>query len=164
MDQRPTEAGDTPGPATLALRGSRLRSLRWPLLFSALGVAAFVAVTALARTSSQVIGPLPLALVMPLSGARAAECAPMVNALVMKVEELNGAGGIAGRPIQLLKFDDKGDPTVARRVAKEVAAGPALAVIGHFSNDTTDAACSGVPRRGPPGGRRNGNGRPTARR
>ena len=140
MDQRSTEAGDTPGPATSALRVSRPRRLRWPLLFSALGVAAFVAVTALARTPSQAIGPLPLALVMPLSGAREAECAPMVNALVLKVEELNGAGGIGGRPIQLLKFDDKGDPTVARRVAKEVAAGPALAVIGHFSNDTTDAA------------------------
>ena len=79
---------------------------------------------------------------MPLSGARAVECAPMVNALEMKVEELNRSGGIGGRPIRLMKYDDKGDPAVARRVAKEIANGPALAVVGHFSNDTSEAACS----------------------
>ncbi len=145
-------------------RPTRSRSLRWLLLFSVLGLEAVVAVTALARTPSLAVAPLPLALVMPLSGSQAVECAPMVNALELKVEELNGAGGIGGRPIRLLKFDDKGDPTVARRVAREVVAGPALAVIGHFSNDTTDAASevyrdAGLLTLSP-----NGDGRPTARR
>ncbi len=139
MNRCPTQARETPGPATPELRASRPQSPRWPLLFSALGLGAVVTVNT--RTPSQVVVPLPLALVMPLSGARAAECAPMVNALVLRIEELNRAGGIGGRPIQLLKYDDKGDPAVARRVAKEVAARPALAVIGHFSNETTDAAC-----------------------
>ena len=122
----------------------RSRRSRWLVLLATLAGTA-IAVPALIRLSGHAPAPLPIALVLPLSGARAAECAPMVNAMMLKVDEMNRAGGIDGRPIQLLKYDDQGEATVARRVAREVAAGPALAVIGHLSNGTT-AAASGIYR------------------
>lgn len=38
----------------------------------------------------------------------------------LAVEEINAAGGIAGRPLQVISRDDTGDPAVAVRIAEEM--------------------------------------------
>lgn len=81
--------------------------------------------------------PIPIAIVMPLSGPQGREGEMMVNAVQLYFDEVNRRGGVQGRPLTVLAFDDEGKPAVAAARAKEVAAGPAVAVIGHFSSSTS---------------------------
>lgn len=54
----------------------------------------------------------------------------------LAVREINAAGGIDGRPLELRVKDDETDPDVARRIAQELADDPAvLAVVGHANSD-----------------------------
>lgn len=66
--------------------------------------------------------------------------APMRDAARLAVERINAAGGIDGRPLVLLEFDDHGDPDSAIAVAAALRASPAVAVVGHLWSTTTIAA------------------------
>ena len=66
--------------------------------------------------------------------------APMRRAAELAVSEINAAGGINGRPIELVARDDAGDPDSAIRVATGLVADEVLAVIGHVYSGTTLAA------------------------
>jgi branched-chain amino acid transport system substrate-binding protein len=65
---------------------------------------------------------------------------PMRKAAEMAVEEINSAGGIGGRPIELIARDDRGDPDSAVSVAADLVAEGVVAVIGHVYSGTTLAA------------------------
>ena len=60
------------------------------------------------QTSSE---PIKVGVFAPLSGANAAVGQSEVEGVEMAVEEINNAGGIAGRPIELVIADDENDPT-----------------------------------------------------
>lgn len=66
--------------------------------------------------------------------------APMRLAARLAVEEINAAGGVRGRPLQLLERDDSADPDSAVRVAADLYASDAVAVVGHLFSSTTLAA------------------------
>ncbi|MBE9079249.1 ABC transporter substrate-binding protein [Romeria aff. gracilis LEGE 07310] len=56
-------------------------------------------------------------------------------------DEVNRAGGIAGIPLKVLIVNDDNNPIIARQLAHTLTSDPSiLAVIGHFSSDTTLAA------------------------
>jgi len=66
---------------------------------------------------------------------------PMRRAARLAVAEINAAGGIRGRPIELLERDDYADADSAVRIAAELYASDAVAVVGHlFSGPTLAAA------------------------
>jgi branched-chain amino acid transport system substrate-binding protein len=65
---------------------------------------------------------------------------PMRRAAELAVGEINAAGGINGRPIELVARDDAGDPDSAVRVASDLVAEEVVAVIGHVYSGTTLAA------------------------
>jgi branched-chain amino acid transport system substrate-binding protein len=65
---------------------------------------------------------------------------PMLRAAELAVEEINAAGGIGGRPIELIARDDRGDPDSAVSVAADLVAEGVAAVIGHVYSGTTLAA------------------------
>ena len=65
---------------------------------------------------------------------------PMRKAAELAVEEINAAGGIGGRPIELIARDDRGDPDSAVSVAADLVAEGVVAVIGHVYSGTTLAA------------------------
>jgi branched-chain amino acid transport system substrate-binding protein len=46
--------------------------------------------------------------------------APCLNGANLKVKEINGAGGVLGRPIELAVYDTKTDPTVVAAVASQL--------------------------------------------
>ena len=59
----------------------------------------------------------------------------------LAVEEINGAGGVRGRPLALAVADDSADAAVAVRVAREfVSNTDVVAVIGHLTSGATIAA------------------------
>lgn len=65
---------------------------------------------------------------------------PMQLAAELAVEEINAAGGVGGRPIQLVIRDDDADPDRAVAAAANLVAAGVVAVIGHVFSGTTLAA------------------------
>jgi branched-chain amino acid transport system substrate-binding protein len=66
---------------------------------------------------------------------------PMQRAARLAVEEVNAAGGVRGRRLELLERDDHASPDSAVRIAAELYASDAVAVVGHlFSGPTLAAA------------------------
>ncbi|MDM8549453.1 ABC transporter substrate-binding protein [Desulfobacterales bacterium HSG2] len=53
---------------------------------------------------------------------------------LLAVEEINEAGGIKGRHLELVIKDDQNDPDVARKVDKELIAEGVVAIIGHATS------------------------------
>ena len=86
-----------------------------------------------ARTGNIAIG---LAGPLQLSYGRSME-----NAAQMAAEEINAAGGIDGRPLELVIRDDEADPQQAIGIANEfMANGSIVAVVGHITSGATLAA------------------------
>lgn len=65
---------------------------------------------------------------------------PMKLGAELAVEEINAAGGVNGRPIELLERNDYGSADSAVVAAAELYASSAVAVIGHLFSGTTLAA------------------------
>lgn len=61
-------------------------------------------------------------------------------AALLAVDEINAAGGIEGRPLELVAGDDFGDPDAAVVVATHLVSQGVTAVIGHVYSGTTLAA------------------------
>jgi branched-chain amino acid transport system substrate-binding protein len=64
----------------------------------------------------------------------------MKRAAELAVAEINAAGGIGGRPIELIQRDDYADPDSAVFVANDLYDAGVSAVIGHLFSSTTLAA------------------------
>jgi len=75
--------------------------------------------------------PLTIAVAVPMSGGGKHIGPEIANAVRMVVDQVNRNGGIGGRPLAVTVADDATSPDTARAVAAAIAAGPALAVIGH---------------------------------
>ncbi|MBC7223552.1 MAG: ABC transporter substrate-binding protein [Anaerolineae bacterium] len=79
--------------------------------------------------------------VAPFEGLLRWEGYRLLWAVKLALQEANAQGAVPGRALMLVALDDTDDPARAARVARQMAADPAVvAVIGHFSADTTAAA------------------------
>lgn len=86
-------------------------------------------------------GPIKIAFFGPLTGNMMQYGVSFQNAIGMKVEELNAAGGIDGREIEIISYDDKGDPKEAVNIANKIVADTDIKVaIGSFSSSCSMAA------------------------
>jgi len=65
----------------------------------------------------------------------------MVQGIQLYLDQINQQGGIHGRPVELLAFDDKNQPAIAEKIALKIATqSEALAVIGHYTSSASLAA------------------------
>ena len=65
----------------------------------------------------------------------------MVEAANLKAEEVNAAGGVQGRRIEVVEYDDQNDPETAAAKAREIAGeNGILLVIGHRTSGASLAA------------------------
>ncbi len=119
-----------------------LRGRRTMLLGAAAIVLCLLAVTiALGRAGGATAGePIPVAVVAPLTGPQAGPGSTMVKAINLYFDQVNHGGGIHGRPVKALLFDDAGSAAVAKERAPHVVGSPALAAIGHLVSTTSIAA------------------------
>ena len=77
----------------------------------------------------------------PLTGNNMQYGVSFQNAINMKVEEINNAGGINGQQIKIVAYDDKSDPKEAVNIANKIVADPEIKVaIGSFSSSCSMAA------------------------
>jgi branched-chain amino acid transport system substrate-binding protein len=72
-----------------------------------------------------------VAIPAPLSGTRAAVGLSVHTAAGIMATEINAAGGINGQRLSLTLLDDPCSSSAGLLLAREIAAGPAVAIIGH---------------------------------
>jgi branched-chain amino acid transport system substrate-binding protein len=78
--------------------------------------------------------PLLIGLEAPLSGDQQSNGRDMWRGALLAAEELNREGGILGRPVKLLRADDRADPERALPVARRLRRRGADAVIGPYNS------------------------------
>ena len=87
--------------------------------------------------------PWKIAIVGPMSGEDAHLGRAMVDAAQLRLDEINAAGGIGGRMVEIVEFDDGNDAEKAAKVAEDVARNSnALVVLGHRTSGASVAAAS----------------------
>jgi len=122
-------------------RNARARFLTWAGVFI-LAIAAALGVW-LYRQQQARPAPIHIALAGPLSGKEgSAGGEEMVRSVQMYFEKINQQGGVNGRPLKLLVFDDQQEPEVAKARAAEIGESPALLVLGHRSSEASAAGGS----------------------
>lgn len=99
----------------------------------------------LALLSACLPPPLPrvikIGLVAPFEGRYRYIGYDAIYAARLAVREINAAGGVAGWSLELVAYDDRANPEMARAAARNlVADSDVVAVIGHYRADSTDAA------------------------
>jgi branched-chain amino acid transport system substrate-binding protein len=95
-------------------------------------------------------GPVKIAVVDAQSGQNADLGQWEYRGAKLAVDQLNKAGGINGRRIQLDLFDDQGDPTVSANLASKIHSKGYIAMIGTSESGDTVAmapilASAGIP-------------------
>ncbi len=84
--------------------------------------------------------PIRIAFANSLSGPSAPAGTESLVATQLAIDEVNAKGGVNGRPIELVLFDDASNPAVARANAQTIADSPCVAVLGHYLSSASLAA------------------------
>ncbi len=101
-------------------------------------------VSCLLPLASCIIRPtIKIGLTAPFEGRYRYVGYDVVYAVRLALREANAAGGVGGYSVELVAYDDGGNPTQAVEQARKLAVDPAVvAAIGHFRQETTEAALS----------------------
>jgi len=92
--------------------------------------------------------PIKVGVVLPLTGAQAKFGEIEKNSFLMALEAFNKAGGVNGRPIELLIEDDTGKPDVGRSaVEKLISQDKVIFLTGGYSSEVTYAICQMAQQR-----------------
>jgi len=91
--------------------------------------------------------PLRVGFVAGLSGRNSDLGVSCRNGAQLGLAELNGGGGIGGRPLELLVQDDAQDPETARRAVEQLIDAGVVAIIGHSTSSMAEATLPIVNRR-----------------
>ena len=86
------------------------------------------------------VKPIKLGVAGPHSGDLASYGIPATRAAKYVVDEINAAGGVLGRPVELLIEDDVCKPEVAANTAAKLVSEGADVVLGHICSGATKAA------------------------
>ena len=93
-------------------------------------------------------GPIKVGVVLPLSGSQAKFGEIERNSFLMGLEEVNKAGGVKGRPIELIIEDDTSKPDVGRSaIEKLISRDKVVMVGGGYSSSVTYAICAVAQQR-----------------
>ncbi len=90
-------------------------------------------------TSAFAADSIKIGLMGPMTGAWASEGQEMKQVLDLLVEDVNKAGGILGKQIELISDDDGGDPKTAALAAQRLSTKGVMAVIGTYGSSVTEA-------------------------
>ncbi|MDQ3696174.1 MAG: ABC transporter substrate-binding protein, partial [Chloroflexota bacterium] len=110
----------------------------WLLAGAALALVAAVAAGVLLQPRGLAGEPYLIAYAGPLSGPDAYAGREQVRAIELAVETINQQGGIGGRPVDVVSFDDRNDPATVAAVAAEIVANDQVwLVIGHQTSEAS---------------------------
>ena len=104
------------------------------------GVGALAAVAAMPAVARAQAGAIRLGALNPLTGAGGSYGPPMRKAIESVVSEVNAAGGIMGRQVQLFAEDDQTNPEAAVRAARKlIDVDKVAAIMGTWASAVTTA-------------------------
>lgn len=96
-------------------------------------------------------GTIYIAAAGPMTGSGQANGQAMVRGVQLYLDQINSQGGVHGKKVELLIYDDQNDTARAKQIAEEIATqSQALAVIGHQRSSTTIAAAEVYQKYGVP--------------
>jgi branched-chain amino acid transport system substrate-binding protein len=101
---------------------------------------------ALALAACRPSEPIKVGFVSGLSGRHYDLGISSRNGVQLAVAEINAAGGIGGRPIELLVRDDEQRPEAARAAVEELVRQGVVAIIGHATSSMAEATLPIVDR------------------
>jgi branched-chain amino acid transport system substrate-binding protein len=84
--------------------------------------------------------PIKIAIIGAMSGTNASLGNWMKEGVTLAVEEKNAAGGIHGRPVQIIIYDDEADPTKSVGLAQKVATDDKVVAAWATTNSTSALA------------------------
>ncbi|MBW1711929.1 MAG: ABC transporter substrate-binding protein [Deltaproteobacteria bacterium] len=117
------------------------RSKWWLALLAVTVLMTWVTVAPAAET-------IKVGVVLPLTGKQAKFGEIEKNSFLMALEEINGAGGVKGKKIELLIEDDTSKPDVGRSaIEKLIAQDKVIVVGGGYSSSVTFAMCAVAQQR-----------------
>ncbi len=87
--------------------------------------------------------PIKIAIIGAMSGTNAVLGDWMKKGVTLAVEEKNKAGGIHGRPIQIVVYDDEADPTKSVGLAQKVATDDK--VVAAWATTNSSSALADIP-------------------
>lgn len=106
-----------------------------------LGLVLLLIMTSLAACSSKSDDIVKVAVAAPLTGDYAEYGTGFKNAVELMAEEWNAKGGVLGKKIEIVLYDDKNNGEEAANIAEKIASdGSIVAVIGHFASGVCMAA------------------------
>jgi branched-chain amino acid transport system substrate-binding protein len=91
-------------------------------------------------TAPKAAEPIKIAIIGAMSGTNAALGNWMKEGVTLAVEEKNAAGGIHGRPITIVVYDDEADPTKSVNLAQKVATEDKVVAAWATTNSTSALA------------------------
>jgi branched-chain amino acid transport system substrate-binding protein len=116
------------------------------VLVSAL--AACVIALGMSASAAPANPPIKIGVVLPLTGTQAPFGEIEKNSFLMGLEEINKAGGIKGRPIELRIEDDASKPDTGRSaVEKLISKDQVVALTGGYSSSVAYAICAVAQQR-----------------
>lgn len=107
--------------------------------------AGFIAATLAASifTGAQAAEPIKIGSFLSVTGPASFLGDPELKTLEMYVERINKAGGVIGRPLELIHYDDAGDASAARNFASRLVRSDRVDII--VGGSTTGATMAAVP-------------------
>lgn len=84
--------------------------------------------------------PIRIAFANSLTGPSSPAGLESLVATQLAIDEVNAKGGIKGRPIELVPFDDASSVEKARANVRAIADSPCVAVLGHYLSTVSLAA------------------------
>lgn len=110
-----------------------------------------LAIAALALAACQQSKPGRIGIITALTGSQQAFGQAHDRGFEMALEEINAAGGVLGKPLEIVKYDDQSKAdSAAQGVAKLVDQDKVSALIGSYSSESTKAIVPLVARHGVP--------------
>ena len=127
---------------------SRAKHRAW-VIIAAVG-AALILATTYAALSWKRPTPICVAFANSLTGPSNSVGTESLTAAQIYIDQVNATGGVGGRPLKLVVFDDASSADVARDNVQPIADSPCLAVLGHFLSTASLAAGPGYKTVGIP--------------
>jgi branched-chain amino acid transport system substrate-binding protein len=118
-----------PGPRSAAARTTALTAV---LLLAGLSACGGASDDAPQTVTSAAADPIRIGGLMPISGRNSYSGEAMLHAAELAVSEINAAGGVLGRPVELVAEDDACDPGTAVTAAQTVVKKDVAAFVGGY--------------------------------
>src|SRR3712207_4950817 len=116
------------------------RARRWTWVIMAALAPALILAAVYAALSWIQPTPIRIAVANSLTGPSSSAGTESLAAVQIYIDEVNAIGGVGGRRIELMVFDDASSADVARDTVQAIADSPCLAVLGHYLSTASLAA------------------------